>query len=496
MSIQPLVSPLRRCILLCFALLALLVPAAARAADPEPGLVVSLPLSQQEVQRIQQSGVKVVRFFAYEHSTPVTDFDSTFQQLRAIGVKPIVVVVGDVLNPPVTDADVAGYASWLRQAAARYRGQVAGWEIWNEEDAGVFWAGASLLGSTSTDAGGYVRLLKAAHDAVKASDPAAPVVMGGVTGNDYRFVQSVYDDGGGPYFDVVSSHTDIGCNLRGPYDYYRDQSDGRLSQWVFLGYRAIHDVLVAHGDSAKPLWMTELGWSTSAQLCDQGVNKGLKAGGVSEADQATFLTQAFHCMAQDGIVQKAIVFRLADGGDGSPLSDFGLLRADGSAKPSFAALSTYAHRGDTLPASEQCGDFQGPSIAVSARYPADLHVHMSATDPSGVVFIDLFVDGKQVRHFFNGAMPATWATDADLPSARTFTPGRHTLLVRAQDFRGNVSTQTLVVVKGAAAEARAATAARADRRVSKARLLRRQAPRRAAKRRARKVRPRRHAGHR
>ena len=50
--------------------------------------------------------------------------------------------------------------------------------------------------------------------------------------------------------------------------------------------------MVAHGDGAKKIWMTELGWNTATGRCDSGVFAGKKNAGVNEAEQATFLTQA------------------------------------------------------------------------------------------------------------------------------------------------------------------------------------------------------------
>ena len=61
----------------------------------------------------------------------------------------------DVYVPPTDVSDYAWIANW---AAARYRGKVQAWEIWNEPDpAQEFWQGS----------GQYVQLLKAAYPAIK-----------------------------------------------------------------------------------------------------------------------------------------------------------------------------------------------------------------------------------------------------------------------------------------------------------------------------------------
>src|SRR4051794_22049976 len=235
--------------LLCLAA-SLAAPAAAHAAA-EPGINLSIPFSQADLQNVQASGSKTARFFMFTSNDP-SQFDGPVAQLAAIGVKPVFVVVGDAASPPTTPAAIAGYAAFVGRAAAHFRGQVAGWEIWNEEDAPKWWAGMPALDEDhpDRDASQYVPVLTAAYGAVKAADPSAPVVMGGLTGNDYKFVQSVYDNGGGNSFDVVATHTDTGCAIGSPYGYYRDTPGGPISQWAFLGYRSVHDVMAAHGDTS------------------------------------------------------------------------------------------------------------------------------------------------------------------------------------------------------------------------------------------------------
>ena len=71
------------------------------------------------------------------------------------------------------------------------------------------------------------------------------------------------------------------------------QQNGRIAKGAFLGYREIRKSMLARGDD-KPIWFTELGWSTSTQEC-----------GVSEATQADYLTKAFKLAAQDSYVQVA-----------------------------------------------------------------------------------------------------------------------------------------------------------------------------------------------
>jgi hypothetical protein len=87
-------------------------------------------------------------------------------------------------------------------------------------------------------------------------------------------------------------------------------------------------------------------------------------------------------------VQVALWFPLQD--EGPVLA--GLVRSNGSRKPSFAAMRAYAHEGDTL--KEPCGVFTGPKISIASptnrvRYSGPLPIRVSAASSIGVFRIRL-----------------------------------------------------------------------------------------------------------
>src|SRR3954447_14459914 len=445
----------RRLLLPLLCLLGLALPAAAHAA-PEPGINLSLPFNGNDLQNVKESGAKTARFFMFTTNTP-SQFDGPVAELASIGVKPVFVIVGDPSNPPTTPAAVASYAQFAGQAAAHFKGKAAGWEIWNEEDAPKFWAGMPELDEDhpDRDASKYVPLLKATYAAVKAADAAAPVVLGGLTGNDYKFVQSVYDNGGGGSFDVVAAHTDTGCAIGSPYGYFRDTAGGPISQWSFLGYRAVHDVMADHGDGGKQIWLTEFGWSSYTGKCAVGKWAGQKAAGVGEADQAKFTTQAFHCLSQDPYVTKALLFTLNEGNHADPMDvAYGAVRGNGDKKPLFGAFQAFAAGGDTVPATEACGDFQPPSITVAsptdgAVFAGPLAIKASATDASGVPRISYFVDGaaSEIRNFTDKNAPSKLNAALTWQGAKRLANGAHRVTVVAVDPMGNVGSKTVTVTK-------------------------------------------------
>ena len=229
-------------------------------------------------------------------------------------------------NPAMPPSNPADYARFAGALAKRFAGRVAAWEIWNEEDASLWWA-------SGPDPAAYTALLKAAYPAIKSAEPSATVVLGGLTGNDYEFLSQLYADGAKGFFDAVAVHTDTICDVESPYEILRNgQTDPRISRWSFLGYRTVHEVMLAHGDGS-PIWMTELGWSTDTSVCNSGAWAGQKPAGVSPQQQATFLLQAYHCLAQDSYVQVGIWFGLQDTEPfGSPRSSYGSARPEPAAQ--------------------------------------------------------------------------------------------------------------------------------------------------------------------
>jgi hypothetical protein len=225
----------------------------------------------------------------------------------------------DVMRYPPADAD--DYAHALAQLAARYRGRVAGWEIWNEPNDTWFW-------KSSDPARDYARLVKAAYGPVKAADPGTTIVAGSLSQSDHAFTDRLYDLGIKGAFDAFSIH---------PYTDDRSPANTDVGdpRWSFAaGVPAVHAVMLAHGDRS-PLWLTESGWSTTTTRDAAPWDNG-----VSEDRQASFLLEQARLVKQLPYVDVNIWFNLLDrGGDrGSRVDNYGLRRVDGTAKPAWAAF--------------------------------------------------------------------------------------------------------------------------------------------------------------
>lgn len=424
---------------------------AAGAAEPGVGLGTG---STVQIAGAKSLGVHWVRMFINWRQLQPTPapvsansfayYERIFTSLPA-GTKVILDVVStpewetgsaDEHAPPANPEDYANFVATLARA---WGSHVTAFEIWNEEDASRFWTGAP-------DPAAYVELLRVTYPAVKAADPQATVVLGGLTGNDYEFLEGVYAAGGKGYFDAVGVHTDTACDILSPYEYLRDP-DERMNPDSFLAYREVRKVMLANGDE-KPIWMTELSWRTTSAICPEGAWAGQKPEGVTEAQQATDLTQAYHCLAQDPYVKVALWFPIED--EGSVLS--GLMRSDGSHKPSFAAMHDYVQKGDQL--TEECGVFTGPKITIGApadhlTYSGPLLIDVSATSPIGVFRIRLEYDGKTIRSYGGDTDPERLTGRIEWQGAKHISYGWHTLTIMAFDKELNVSSASVLVYHAA-----------------------------------------------
>ena len=429
------------------AALALALPAAVRAATP--GVVVPGPNTDTaSIQRIQASGARQVRAFVswrqLELSPGVwsgafSTVDAFVNRMQAMGIGTYFVVLGTPAWASQSGSDTAPpppgpFASFMAHLAARYRGRVLGYELWNEPDWPTFWQGSATPAA-------YAALLRAAYPATKQADPGAKVGVGGLVGNDYNFVSGLYDNGAQGNFDFVGVHTDNDCIRADPQAAVRDV-DGRVSRWSFTGYREVRQVMLDHGDD-KPIWMSELGWSVASGQCP---SRPSDPAGVTPANQATYLTHAYACLAADPYVQNATWFSLIDFGaaDTIPLR-FGLYDFQGNARP---ALAAFQHAGSVAP-DRSCGlqvDRGGPVLRLASptngqNRSGDLVYRVSAGDPDGVTRLWLLVDGRLVRVTSRSLLTGTWTGWRRLPY------GPHTVTVSASDSARNVSTQQITVNK-------------------------------------------------
>jgi hypothetical protein len=450
------------------------LPTTSANAAPTLGInAAGIPVGPQ-LDEAMATGAHEVRMFllwpslepdAKGRFTPnlVGAYTDIVARLSAAGVRADFVFTGSPpwasgsSNPNAAPRNPADYADALARFAALpgIAGHNIAYEIWNEEDADEWWA-------PKADPAAYAALVKAAAPALHAADPTAEVVLGPVTGNDYPWLEQLYAHGIQGSFDAAAVHLDTGCLVNGPATVLRDR-DGRISQYVFLGIREVLATLRAHGDD-KPVRVTEYGWSSTQPAsgggpsCERGASAGLKPSGVTAADQATFLAQGYHCLAQEPGVEAATWFTLRDAPAGeNPLDElrhYGLLTTGGAHKPAWDVFHAIATGGDTL--SGACGDFDGPVVTVvtpkvGQAYAGSLLISASAHDTTAPRRITFASDGKTIQNFSDG-LANDKVVSLDWQGAKQLSIGVHTITVSATDAQGNVGSQDVQVRKVSASQ--------------------------------------------
>ena len=172
---------------------------------------------------------------------------------------------------PIKPGLLPDYVDFVEDLVERYDGDgfhdnpygivVKYWEFYNEPDFGSM-SDSIGWGEYGSE---YAAMLNAIYPAVKATDPEAQVLMGGIayefftTQNGFfvrGFIDDVLEAGGGKYFDIMSLH-------HYPFpDHRRNWTEGN-SSGLMEKIAYIKAKLEAYGfkdELAKPLMITETGW--------------------------------------------------------------------------------------------------------------------------------------------------------------------------------------------------------------------------------------------
>jgi hypothetical protein len=230
--------------------------------------------------------------------------------------------------PPLGPA-LPGFEDFVRAAVERYgpngsfwednsdvpKLPITTWQLWNEANSEFFWKPAP-------DVGQYVTLLRAFHSAVKDVDPSAQVLLSGLfpkppAGGPLAadFLSEIYGSGGRGLFDAVAAH---------PY--------ARTPQDAIASVETTRNVMDRFGDSAMPIWVTEIGWASG------GAPSGVTVG---PERQAQYLTEAFNLLAdnRDRLKIAGVVwYSLNDQPGPIWVGHCGLFNLDGTAKPAWNAF--------------------------------------------------------------------------------------------------------------------------------------------------------------
>jgi hypothetical protein len=166
--------------------------------------------------------------------------------------------------------DLASYASVIRQIVARADPVIRDWEVWNEPDTAEFFDGTPRQ---------YALMLRTAHDAIKAIDPSAEVLLGGISavaGTSW-LAQVLATPGADAVhaFDIANLHE-------------------RGDLWQLAPDLAGFEQFLAAQGFTGPLWVTEHGYPADPQYqYDPGYTGG-------EGAQASFLAASVPTLLDAG----------------------------------------------------------------------------------------------------------------------------------------------------------------------------------------------------
>jgi len=241
---------------------------------------------------------------------------------------------GTPLSPP---KDPAAYGDFMRLCIARYGPfgtfwsehpevpaiPIRAWQVWNEPNLSAYF-------SVQPFAKPYVRLLRAARNAIKAADPGATVVMAGLANFSWSDLERLYKAHVKGLFDIAAVH---------PFSGFPANSVKIV--------RYNRRVMDRYGDRRKPIWLTELTWTSA-----KGKTKNIHNWETTESGQAKRLAKGYelYVKARRKLRLQRIYWYTWAGYDSPPNSfDYSGLRhsdADGhfSDKPALAAFRAITKR--------------------------------------------------------------------------------------------------------------------------------------------------------
>jgi hypothetical protein len=430
--------------------------ARAHAATVPQGMVGIndwTPPSDQAVEAMARAGIKRWRaplFWYLVEKQPGerdwSDYDRLAATAARQGASLLFVIAtcptwacDNIAGPPVTPDSLAAQHDFVRAAVSRYGhggsfwsghpdlpyAPVSDWQVWNEVNSSEFW-------KPSPNAAHYARFLRDESAVIRGADPAATVVLSGLTNYGQvpiaSYLRQLYAQPGfRDSFDVLALHAYAG-DTRG------------VAKLLDRSRRVMADA----GDSGRPTWITEMGWGTSTPSFQAP---------TSPARQAELLRSTYDmligCRGRWNL-QRAYWFAYRDIEPGPGQPDYvgnhtGLLDTAGRQKPAWNSMLEYPEGGQ-LPGARgaSCSvdarrDTVPPQTAIVAprrpRAGRRLRVRLVASE-SKVRFQCRLVRAsrKKPKH---RARRAAWSRCPRRYRTPALRAGRYRLAVRAIDSRGN-----------------------------------------------------------
>ena len=289
---------------------------------------------------------------------------------------------------PINPAHYQDFARFMAEVARRYSGppyNARYWELGNEPDAPVF-ADDSVFGcwgiTTDPYYGGraYGEMLKVVYPAIKAANPNAVVLNGGLLlDRPYRpedpasvpgrFLEGMLVAGASAAFDMLSFHA---------YTFWRIPGQPDLGPRVDWRPAYLRGVLARYGIAERPLLRTE-----GALLCPGAITPECRWA------QADYLSRAFTRALRDGLAADIWYIYDSDSYHNTALIE------PGDALVPRPAYFAYRHASRTLAGARYLQPLAGVPESVEGYVlrRGDAHVVVLWSDQPQVVRVPLPADG-------------------------------------------------------------------------------------------------------
>ena len=238
--------------------------------------------------------------------------------------------------------DFNDFADFAGAVAERYNGRITYFQVWNEPNGNEEW------GKQDVNPEAYTELLCLAYERIKQVNPEAVVLAGALTPtvalngrnmNDLVFLQRMYNAGAGNCYDIMSAQG---------YGLWSGATDQRLRSNVinYPHHLFLRDMMVRHGESHKPIWISEMGWNTVPEEISADFGR------VTEDQQARYGVEAYQRAQAEWpwleMVNYWFFKRHADWESNQSWYYFHMADPDFNTLPVYDAVSDYANSGELV----------------------------------------------------------------------------------------------------------------------------------------------------
>ncbi len=246
----------------------------------------------------------------------------------------------DTIGTYAPPDDLSDWGDYVYAVVSRYRGRVRYYQLWNEPNIYPEW------GEQPVDPEGYTRLLCEGYRRAREADPDVVILSGALAPtialtwrdlNDFVFLQRMYDAGAAACFDILSVNDYMLWS--GPTDRRMRPLNINFSRPIYL-----REIMVANGDAAKPIWISEMN-SNAVPDDPTGIQRWGDYGKVTLEQQARYAVMAYRRVMEEwpwvGVVNFWFFKRASDAERDQAMYYFRMVEPDFTPLPVYDAMREY-----------------------------------------------------------------------------------------------------------------------------------------------------------